>query len=45
VSHQRIKKPHGSWVKNLLNGINDNDFEIPASQQSTFHQETFWRFD
>ncbi len=46
VSHEKNKKT--AWIlgKELAEWyLNDNDFEIPASQQSTLHQETFWRFD
>ncbi|MCU4413493.1 hypothetical protein KTH71_05480 [Acinetobacter sp. WU_MDCI_Axc73] len=46
VSHEKNKKT--AWIlgKELAEWyLSDNDFEIPASQQSTLHQETFWRFD
>ncbi|MCU4358362.1 hypothetical protein [Acinetobacter ursingii] len=46
VSHEKNKKT--AWIlgKELAEWyLNDNDFEIPASQQATLHEETFWRFD
>ncbi|WP_130804488.1 hypothetical protein [Acinetobacter ihumii] len=46
VSHEKNKKT--AWIlgKELAEWyFSDNDFEIPASQQATLHQETFWRFD
>ncbi|MBK0064564.1 MULTISPECIES: hypothetical protein [unclassified Acinetobacter] len=46
VSHEKNKKT--AWIlgKELAEWyLNENDFEIPASQQATLHEETFWRFD
>lgn len=46
VSHEKNKKTAWLLGKELAEWyLNDNDFEIPASQQIKIHQETFWRFE
>ena len=46
VSHEKNKKT--AWIlgQELAEWYaNDNAFEVPASQQATLHEETFWRFE